>query len=90
MHLAKDQFRIELLHLQVYSENPAIHLYERMGFKEFGRQIAWIKERRRSVYRTCIYGKIFVINFHFSHHYTDRTYDNINTKRFRKSFRNEA
>lgn len=44
IHLAKDQFRIELLHLQVYSENPAIHLYDRMGFKEFGRQMAWIKE----------------------------------------------
>lgn len=45
IHLAKDQFKIELLHLQVYSENPAIHLYTRMGFKEFGRQPNWIKER---------------------------------------------
>lgn len=44
MTLAKETFKIELLHLQVYSENPAIHLYERMGFKEFGRQEAWIKE----------------------------------------------
>jgi len=43
-HLAKDHFRIELLHLQVYAENPAIHLYERLGFKEFGRQTDWIKE----------------------------------------------
>lgn len=45
IHLAKEQFRIELLHLQVYSENPAIHLYSRMGFKEFGRQMGWIRER---------------------------------------------
>lgn len=44
MHLAKDKFRIELLHLQVYSENPAVHLYTRMGFKEFGKQTHWIKE----------------------------------------------
>lgn len=44
MHLAKDKFKIELLHLQVYSENPAVHLYERMGFVEFGRQAHWIKE----------------------------------------------
>lgn len=44
MHLAKEQFRIELLHLQVYQDNPAIHLYERMGFTEFGRQDKWIKE----------------------------------------------
>lgn len=43
-HLAKEHFRIELLHLQVYAENPAIHLYERFGFKEFGRQTDWIKE----------------------------------------------
>lgn len=44
IHLAKTQFNIEILHLQVYSENPAIHLYERMGFKEFGKQLHWIKE----------------------------------------------
>lgn len=44
IHLAKTQFRIELMHLQVYSENPAIHLYTRMGFTEFGTQARWIKE----------------------------------------------
>ena len=44
MHLAKEKFRIELLHLQVYAENPAVRLYTRMGFKEFGRQTHWIKE----------------------------------------------
>lgn len=44
MHLAQDKFKIELIHLQVYQDNPAIHLYERMGFKEFGRQSHWIKE----------------------------------------------
>lgn len=45
IHLAKTQFNIELLHLQVYSENPAIRLYSRFDFKEFGRQTHWIKER---------------------------------------------
>lgn len=44
MHLAKVQFHIELLHLQVYAENPAKKLYERFGFVEFGRQNQWIKE----------------------------------------------
>lgn len=44
MSLAKDTFKIDLLHLQVYAENPAIRLYNRLGFKEFGRQDAWIKE----------------------------------------------
>jgi putative acetyltransferase len=44
IHLAKVQFHIELLHLQVYAENPAKRLYERFGFVEFGRQNEWIKE----------------------------------------------
>lgn len=44
MHLAKEYFRIELLHLQVYAENPAMRLYRRCGFREFGRQTHWIKE----------------------------------------------
>ncbi|MFI5344270.1 MAG: GNAT family N-acetyltransferase [Chlamydiales bacterium] len=45
MHLAKEKFKIELLHLQVYAGNPAIHLYRKFGFKEFGRQESWIKEK---------------------------------------------
>jgi RimJ/RimL family protein N-acetyltransferase len=44
MNLARNYFRIELLHLQVYAENPAVNLYSRWGFKEFGRQTHWIKE----------------------------------------------
>jgi RimJ/RimL family protein N-acetyltransferase len=43
-HLAQSFFNIELLHLQVYAKNPAVHLYERFGFTEFGRQEQWIKE----------------------------------------------
>lgn len=42
--LAKDTFKIELLHLQVYEDNPAVHLYERKGFETFGNQAMWIKE----------------------------------------------
>ncbi|MGA8164388.1 MAG: GNAT family N-acetyltransferase [Waddliaceae bacterium] len=44
IYLAKDRFQIELLHLQVYEGNPAINLYKRFGFEEFGRQNQWIKE----------------------------------------------
>jgi RimJ/RimL family protein N-acetyltransferase len=42
--LAKETFKIELLHLQVYEDNPAIRLYERKGFTSFGNQDKWIKE----------------------------------------------
>lgn len=44
IHLAKVQFHIEILHLQASLGNPAIGLYERFGFKEFGRQDQWLKE----------------------------------------------
>lgn len=57
MRLAKEQFHLELLHLQVYAENPAIHLYKRFGFREFGRQTHWIKETDRYV------GRIFMERF---------------------------
>jgi putative acetyltransferase len=42
--LAKETFKIELIHLQVYESNPAKRLYSRMGYKEFGNQSGWIKE----------------------------------------------
>jgi len=57
MHLAKEKFKIELLHLQVYSENPAINLYKRFGFREFGRQNGWIKEKEGYA------GRIFMERF---------------------------
>lgn len=44
MKMAKEQFHIEILHLEVYDGNPAIHLYQRMGFKEYGRHPRFIKE----------------------------------------------
>lgn len=54
MKLAKETFHIELLHLEVYAQNPAIRLYKRMGFKEFGIQEHFIKEHDRYV------GKIYM------------------------------
>lgn len=45
IHLAREFFHIELLHLQVYAGNPAIRLYQRFGFQEFGHQKRWIKEK---------------------------------------------
>jgi len=36
MVLAKERFHMEFLHLEVYAGNPAIRLYERLGFKQYG------------------------------------------------------
>ncbi len=57
MKLAKEQFKIELLHLQVYAENPAYRLYKRLGFREYGRQSHWLKDGNRYV------GRIFMERF---------------------------
>lgn len=43
--LAKDEFHMEFLHLEVYEINPAIRLYKRLGFVEFGKQERFIKEK---------------------------------------------
>lgn len=42
--LAKNQCGIEILHLEVYEGNPAIRLYQRFGFREYGRQKHFVKE----------------------------------------------
>jgi putative acetyltransferase len=57
MHLGKQQFNIELLQLQVYTDNPAMNLYRRLGFREFGRQSHWIKDNGQ--YR----GRVFMERF---------------------------
>lgn len=44
MHLAKNQFHVELLHLQCHAENPAMNLYRKFGFREYGRQSHWEKD----------------------------------------------
>lgn len=47
--LAKDPFHLEMLHLEVYETNPAINLYRRMGFEEYGAQKHFIKEEGRYI-----------------------------------------
>ncbi len=52
--LAKEKFRIELLHLEVYKGNPAVNLYRRSGYVEFGCQTRFIKDKGEYI------GKIFM------------------------------
>ena len=42
--IAKERFRLEFLHLEVYTENPAYSLYERLGFKKYGVHRKFLKE----------------------------------------------
>lgn len=49
MKYAKEKFKIEILHLEVYEGNPARHLYERAGFKKFGSQTRFIKENGKYI-----------------------------------------
>lgn len=45
MELAKEKFKIRILHLEVYEGNPARKMYAKLGFVEFGRQEKFIKEK---------------------------------------------
>lgn len=49
IHLAKNNFKIEVLYLEVYEGNPAIHLYRRYGFREVGFQKHFMKEEGKYV-----------------------------------------
>lgn len=42
--LGKERFQLEFIHLEVYAGNPAIRLYQRLGFEEYGRQRRFIKD----------------------------------------------
>lgn len=45
IHLAKERFKIEILHLEVYEHNlPAVKLYKKLGFTEYGKQKHFLKE----------------------------------------------
>lgn len=47
--LGRTRFHIELLHLEVYEGNPAIHLYERLGFERYGFQRHFVKDGGRYI-----------------------------------------
>jgi putative acetyltransferase len=44
IRLSQERFHLDFLHLEVYEGNPAIRLYHRLGFKEYGVHNRFIKE----------------------------------------------
>ncbi len=55
---ARKDFNIDWLYLHIYEGNPAINLYQRFEFKEFGRQKAWIKEGDKTIDRILMQRKL--------------------------------
>jgi RimJ/RimL family protein N-acetyltransferase len=43
-HLAKTQFRLDLMHIEVFEGNPLISLLKKQDFHEFARQERYVKE----------------------------------------------
>ena len=43
-HLAKNYFRLELIHIEVFEGNPLIPILHKCDFKEFARQERYVKE----------------------------------------------
>jgi len=44
LELAKKNFNLQVLYLEVFEGNPAITLYRRMGFREVAYQKHWLRE----------------------------------------------
>ncbi len=47
---AKERFNIEVLHLEVYENNKAIRLYERLGFTRYGVHPRFLKDQDGNYY----------------------------------------
>ena len=44
LNTAKEKFHIQLIHLEVYEGNPAMALYQRVGFKQYGCHKGFLRE----------------------------------------------
>lgn len=49
MALGKERFKLEYIHLEVYQGNPAIELYKRLGFKQYGVHRKFMKDKGRYI-----------------------------------------
>lgn len=44
-HLAKEYFKLELIHIEVFEGNPLISLLKKQGFQEFARQEEYVRDK---------------------------------------------
>ena len=51
---AAEDHGIELLHLEVYEDNPAYNLYKRLGFKEYTKQERFLREGDKYFTKVCM------------------------------------
>lgn len=51
-HLAKTYFRLELMHIEVFDDNPLCSLLRKSGFRVFAEQEKFVKENGRYFKRT--------------------------------------
>lgn len=58
MALGKERFQLTMLHLEVYDGNPAIHLYRRLGFEQYGFQRCFIKDNGEYIGKIMMQRKI--------------------------------
>jgi len=56
--LAKESFKLEVLHLEVYEGNPAEALYDRLGFKKYGIHKKFLKDLDGTYYDKILMQKI--------------------------------
>lgn len=56
--LAKERFKLEIMHLEVYEGNPAQKLYERLGFVKYGVHKKFLKDLNGKYYDKILMQKI--------------------------------
>jgi putative acetyltransferase len=49
LKMAKEKFHLQFVHLEVYEGNPAINLYRKLGFEQYGVHPKFIKEGNRYI-----------------------------------------
>ena len=58
--LARESFKVEILHLEVYENNRAINLYERVGFRRYGSHPGYLKEADGLQYDKILMQKLLI------------------------------